>query len=72
LTTRSTALGFALTGVYALEDYELRPELAFNYGKTWIGDVGFTGTAYGVTYNTLSFDAGNASVANLTLRPKGL
>ena len=69
-TTRSTALGFALTGVYALEYYELRPELAFNYGKTWIGDVGFTGTAYGVTDNTLSLDAGNVSVANLTLRPE--
>ena len=31
-----------------------RPELAFSYGKTWIGDVGFTGVAYGLTDNTLS------------------
>jgi len=69
-TTRTATVGGALTGVYAYERYELRPEMAFNYGKTWIGDVGFTGEAYGLTDNTLSVDAGTVSTASLTLRPE--
>jgi hypothetical protein len=69
-TTRTATVGGALTGVYAYERYELRPEMAFSYGKTWIGDVGFTGVAYGLTDNTLSLDAGDVSIANLTLRPE--
>ena len=69
-TTRTATVGGALTGVYAYERYELRPELAFSYGKTWIGDVGFTGVAYDLTDDTLSLDAGNVSIANLTLRPE--
>ena len=69
-TTRTATVGGALTGVYAYERYELRPEVAFSYGKTWIGDVGFTGVAYGLTDNTLSVDAGTVSTASLTLRPE--
>ena len=69
-TTRTATVGGALTGVYAYERYELRPEMAFSYGKTWIGDVGFAGVAYGLTDNTLSVDAGTVSTASLTLRPE--
>lgn len=69
-TTRTATVGAALSGVYEYEQYEFRPELAFSYGKTWIGDVGFTGVAYGLTDNTLSLDAGNVSITNLTLRPE--
>ena len=69
-TTRKATVGGALTGVYAYERYELRPEVAFSYGKTWIGDVGFTGVAYGLTDNTLTLDAGTVSTASLTLRPE--
>ena len=69
-TTRTATLGAALSGVYEYDQYEFRPELAFSYGKTWIGDVGFTGVAYGLTDNTLSLDAGNVSITNLTLRPE--
>ena len=69
-TTRTATVGGALTGVYAYERYELRPEVAFSYGKTWIGDVGFTGVAYGLTDNTLTLDAGTVSTASLTLRPE--
>ena len=69
-TTRTATVGGALTGAYAYERYELRPEMAFSYGKTWIGDVGFTGVAYGLTDNTLSVDAGTVSTASLTLRPE--
>ena len=69
-TTRTATLGAALSGVYEYDQYEFRPELAFSYGKTWLGDVGFTGRAYGLTDNTLSLDAGDVSTANLTLRPE--
>jgi hypothetical protein len=69
-TTRTATAGAALSGVYEYERYELRPELAFSYGKTWIGNVGFTGRAYGLVDDTLSLDAGNVSIANITLRPE--
>ena len=63
-------LGAAVSGVYEYGQYDFHPELAFTYGKTWIGDVGFTGVAYGLTNNTLSLDAGDVSIASLTLRPE--
>ncbi len=69
-TTQTATLGGAITGVYSQEGYDFHPELAFTYGKTWIGDVGFTGVAYGLTNNTLSLDAGDVSIASLTLRPE--
>ena len=69
-TTRTATTGAALSGVYEYEQYEFRPELAFSYGKTWIGNVGFTGRAYGLVDDTLSLDAGTVSIASLTLRPE--
>jgi hypothetical protein len=69
-TTRTATIGAALSGVYTYEQYDFRPELAFSYGHTWIGNVGFTGRAYGLVDNSLSLDAGDVSIANLTLRPE--
>lgn len=69
-TTRTATIGAALSGVYEYGSYEFRPELAFSYGYTWIGNVGFTGRAYGLVDDTLSLDAGDVSIANLTLRPE--
>jgi hypothetical protein len=69
-TTRTATLGAALSGIYAYEAYEFHPELSFSYGHTWIGNVGFTGRAYGLVDNTLSLDAGNVSMANLIFRPE--
>lgn len=69
-TTRTATAGAALSGLYEYERYEFRPELTFGYGKTWIGNVGFTGRAYGLLDDTLSLDAGAVSIANLTLRPE--
>lgn len=69
-TTRTAIIGGSLTGTYEGEGYELRPELAFSYGQTWIGDVGFAGVAYGLTDTELSLDAGNVILANLTFRPE--
>ena len=69
-TTQTATLGGAITGVYSQKGYDFKPELAFSYGKTWLGDVGFTGRAYGLVDNTLSLDAGDVSIANLTFRPE--
>lgn len=69
-TTRTATIGAALSGRYEHKQFEFRPELAFSYGKTWIGNVSFTGRAYGLVDDTLSLDAGSVSIANLTLRPE--
>jgi hypothetical protein len=69
-TTQTATIGAALSGAYDYGSYEFRPELAFSYGYTWIGNVDFTGRAYGLVDNTLSLDAGDVSIANLTLRPE--
>ncbi|MFD2173432.1 hypothetical protein ACFSM0_04925 [Rhodobacter lacus] len=69
-TTRTATLGTALSGVIARDGFEIRPELAFSYGRTWIGTVGFTGRAYGEVDDSLSLDAGTVSIANLTFRPE--
>jgi surface protein len=69
-TTHAATMGAAVSGVYEYGQYDFHPELAFSYGKTWIGDVGFTGVAYGLTDDALSLDAGDVSIANLTLRPE--
>ena len=67
-TSRTATIGGAFTGIYSFERIELRPEIAASYGKTWLGDIGMTGTAYGLTDNTITLDAGTVSQANLTLR----
>ena len=69
-TTQTATLGGAITGVYSQKGYDFKPELAFSYGKTWLGGIGFTGRAYGLTDNTLSLDAGTVSIISLTFRPE--
>ena len=69
-TTQTATLGGAITGVYSQKGYDFKPELAFSYGKTWLGDIGFTGRAYGLVDNTLSLDASYVSIASLTFRPE--
>ena len=69
-TTRTVTIGAALLGLYSYEQYDFRPEVALSYGHTWIGNVAFTGRAYGLVDNSLSLDAGNVSIANLTIRPE--
>ena len=69
-STWTVSVGGAVTGVISQPGYDFLPELAFNYGRTQIGQVGFTGTAYGVVDNTLSLDAGDVSIASLTFRPE--
>jgi outer membrane autotransporter protein len=71
-TTRTATFGAAVSGIYALQGYGFRPELSLSYGRTWIGDVDFTGRAYGLVDNRLSLDAGSVTMANVTLRPEVL
>jgi hypothetical protein len=66
--TKTATVGGSISGVITHEDYELRPEIALNYGKTWIGGVGFTGAAYGLTDDTLGLDAGRVALGELTVR----
>jgi hypothetical protein len=69
-TTRTLTFGASLSGVIDRSHYQFLPELAFSYGRTWIGDVGFTGRAYGLVDDTLSLDAGSVSLADITFRPE--
>ena len=69
-TTQAATLGGAITGVYSQKGYDFKPELALSFGKTWLGDIGFTGRAYGLVDNTLSLDAGYVSIASFTFRPE--
>jgi hypothetical protein len=69
-TTRSVTTGLALTGVIERPGHEIWPELSVGYGRTWIGDVDFTGRAYGIVDNTLGLDAGSVTLANVMFRPE--
>lgn len=66
----SVTLGTALTGVIKQEGYEIWPELAFTYGKTRLGTIGMTDRLAAVANNSVTVDAGDVSIANLTLRPE--
>ncbi|MBF9040870.1 BspA family leucine-rich repeat surface protein [Rhodobacterales bacterium LSUCC0387] len=68
--SETVTVGASVSGSYDYTDYEFRPELAVNYGKTQIGTVFFTGRAYGLVDDTLSLNAGSVSIANVTLRPE--
>jgi hypothetical protein len=70
--TQTATIGGALSARIEGNGYEFRPELALSYGKTWIGNVGFTGESKGVTDDTLSVDAGNVAITDLTFRPEFL
>jgi hypothetical protein len=69
-TTRSATLGAALSGVIEQKGYEIWPELSISYGRTWIGNVTFTGSAYSLVDNTLSLDADQVSLGKVMLRPE--
>ena len=69
-TTQTATLGAAVSGVIEQTGYDILPELSITYGKTTIGNVGFTGVAYGLTDDTLSLDAGSVSTATIMFRPE--
>jgi len=69
-TTQTATLGAAVSGVIEQTGYDILPELSITYGKTTIGNVGFTGVAYGLTDDALSLDAGSVSTATIMFRPE--
>lgn len=68
--SRTASLGAALTGVIEKDGYEIWPELAVTFGRTLLGNVDFTGRAYGLTDDSLSLDAGSVTLASVTFRPE--
>jgi len=68
-TPRST-FGANLTGVYEGNGFDIWPSLSLSYGKTQIGQVGFTGTAHGLSDDSLSLNAGSVSLASLSFTPE--
>lgn len=68
--TRTMTIGASLRGVIDHGRYQFLPELAFSYGRTWIGNVGFRGRAYGLVDDTLSLNAAAVSLAHITFRPE--
>jgi len=68
--TQSLTFGLAMIGVIERNGYEIWPELALDAGHTHIGSVGFSGSAYGLTDDTLRLNAGGVSVASLTFAPE--
>jgi surface protein len=69
-STTSSNIGGSVTGVYAMESFEVWPTLAVTHGVTNVGDVGFTGIAYSLTDTTLSLDAGKVSLTSLSFTPE--
>jgi hypothetical protein len=68
--TRSVLVGAVLSGVIEQDSFEIWPELSLNYGRTWIGDAGFTGSAYGLLDDTMILDVGHVTLASMILRPE--
>ena len=68
--TRTATAGASISGAYEFDQYEFRPSFSLNVGRTLIGDVDFTGAAYGLVDDTLSLDAGSVTIANIILRPE--
>ena len=68
--TVSSTLGGSVTGVYAMDNFEVWPTLTFTHGVTNVGDVGLTGIAYGLTDTALSLDASKVSLTSLSFTPE--
>jgi len=68
--TRTAIAGGSLSGVVKAGRIEFEPELSLVYGTVAIGDVGFTGYAFGVSNSTLGLNAGNVTLANVMFRPE--
>jgi hypothetical protein len=68
--TRSARFGLAVSGVISAPLYEIWPEIALTFGRTWIDTAAFSGTADGTTQDDLRIEGGDVTLSNLTLRPE--
>jgi len=71
-TTKAATVGAAVTSVIEWPGFEIWPELSFSYGRTWIGNMSFTGRAHDLVDNSLSLNAGTVNFANIMFRPEFL
>lgn len=67
--TYSVEAGASLGGRIPMKGWEMRPELSVTMGRTVIGDVDFTGAAFGAAA-ALSLDAGALSLFSVSVAPE--
>ncbi len=65
--TASAIAGASLSGLVEFQGFTLSPELSAVWGRMDIGEVAFTGHAFGISESGLSLDAGQVTLANLAL-----
>ena len=63
----TSTIGGSLTGVVPMGSYEIWPQVQLTHGRTNIGTMPITATAYGLTDSTLSMDGGSISQSSITL-----
>ncbi|MDF1779556.1 MAG: Ig-like domain-containing protein [Rhizobiaceae bacterium] len=67
--TLTWQVGGSLTGVFAMDGFEFRPNLAAAYGNTRLGTIGFQARAYGLT-DAVSLNAGIVEIGTLRFTPE--
>ena len=68
-STLTWQVGGSMTGVFAVNNVEFRPNLTVIYGNTELGQIGFTARAYGLT-DQVSLDAGAVELGTLRFTPE--
>ena len=66
-TPVTSTIGGSLTGVVPMGSYEIWPQVKVTHGRTTLGTMPITATAYGMTDNTLSMDGGSVSQSSIVL-----
>tara|TARA_R110000751_G_scaffold307896_2_gene433992 strand:+ start:9515 stop:11785 length:2271 start_codon:yes stop_codon:yes gene_type:complete len=67
--TLTWQVGGSLTGVFAMDGFEFRPNLAAAYGNTRLGTIGFQARAYGLT-DAVALNAGIVEIGTLRFTPE--
>ena len=63
-------VGGSVTGFIERGNITIAPELAFNVARTNVHSIPISGTAYGLTNNNLSLDAGRVDLASISFTPR--
>ena len=63
-------VGGSVTGFIERGNITIAPELAFNVARTNVHSIPISGTAYGLTNNNLSLDAGQVDLASISFTPR--
>ena len=66
-TPVTSTIGGSLTGVVPMGSYEIWPQVKVTHGRTTLGTMPITATAYGMTDSTLSMDGGSVSQSSIVL-----